>query len=111
MAVLAPGVVKHLDVIEHIALRMLPGHIDFPLDALALEQLEKALCHRIVMTVAAPSQQSAARTDPGHGWKASTKGEAVQILDQTTASDDKNTSEAAALPGALSLDATAVLLL
>lgn len=47
------GVVKYLDVIEHIASRLIPIAIDPALDPLTLEQLEEAFGDRIVMTVAA----------------------------------------------------------
>lgn len=46
------GVVKHLDVIEHIASRLIPIAIDPSLDPLTLEQLEEAFGDCIVMTVA-----------------------------------------------------------
>lgn len=45
-------VVKHLDVVEHIAASILPGAIDLSLDPLPLQRLEKAFRYRIVMAVA-----------------------------------------------------------
>ena len=51
----ADGVVKHLNVAEHIAACFLPVGINVLTNALSLEQLEEAFCHSIVMTVASPA--------------------------------------------------------
>ena len=51
------GVIEHLDIIEHVLARLGPGPIDFPTDALALEQVEEALGHRVVMAVAASAHR------------------------------------------------------
>lgn len=55
MAVPALGVVKHLDVIEDILPGVLPRGVNLSLDALALEQLEEALGHRVVVAIAPPA--------------------------------------------------------
>ena len=47
------GVVKHLDVVEHVATRRIPGQVDLSPDPLSLEQLEEALGHGVVVAVAA----------------------------------------------------------
>jgi hypothetical protein len=49
------GVAKHLDVIEDISPSVLPGEIDLTANAFALEQLEEALGHRVVMAVTSPT--------------------------------------------------------
>ena len=46
-------VVEHLDVVEDIASGLIPGGIDLASNALTLEQLEEALCHSVVVAVAA----------------------------------------------------------
>ena len=46
-------VVKHLDVIEHVATSILPRAVDLSLDPLPLQQLEEAFRHSIVVTIAA----------------------------------------------------------
>ena len=48
-------VVEHLDVIEDIPPGFLRVVIGFSLDTLTLQQLEEALCHRIVVAVPAPT--------------------------------------------------------
>ena len=45
-------VVENFDVVEDISLRVASGRINAPTDALALEQLEEALGHSVVVTVA-----------------------------------------------------------
>ncbi len=52
---LAGRVVEHLDVVEHILARFVPCSIGPAPDPLALEQIEEALGHGIVMAVAAPA--------------------------------------------------------
>jgi hypothetical protein len=52
-AMTASRVVEHLDAMEDIAASQIPGWIDLAPDALALEQLEEALGHGVVMAVAA----------------------------------------------------------
>ena len=47
------GVVEHLDVIEHIGPGILPSAVDLSPDPFTLQQLKKALCHRVVMAVTA----------------------------------------------------------
>lgn len=44
-------VIKHLDVIEHISTCFFTSAVGFPSDAFALQQLEKAFCHGVVVTV------------------------------------------------------------
>jgi hypothetical protein len=44
-------VVKHFNIIEHITTSFIARSIDFPSDSLSLQQLEKALSHRIIMTI------------------------------------------------------------
>lgn len=46
-------VVEHLDVIEDIGLGGIARWIDLAADAFALEQLEEALGHGVVVTIAA----------------------------------------------------------
>ncbi len=48
-------VIKHLDVIEHISTCFFTSAVGFPSDAFALQQLEKAFCHGVVVTVTAPA--------------------------------------------------------
>ncbi len=48
-------VVEHLDVIEDVVSRFLSGCIDFSFNSLTFEQLKKAFCNRIVMTVTTPT--------------------------------------------------------
>jgi hypothetical protein len=47
----ASRVVEHLDVVEDIAAGQVSGLIDLAPDPLALEQLEEALGHSVVMAV------------------------------------------------------------
>lgn len=47
------GVIKHLDVIEHITASFFASGIGFSSDAFALQQLEKAFCHGVIVTVTA----------------------------------------------------------
>lgn len=54
-AVAPLGVVEHLDVVEDVGAGVTAGCIDLAADALALEQLEEALGHGVVMAVAAPA--------------------------------------------------------
>src|SRR5690606_36925466 len=54
-AVPAFGVVEHLDVVEHVATRRIPGQVDPSPDPLSLEQLEEALGYGVVVAVAAPA--------------------------------------------------------
>jgi hypothetical protein len=51
--VLALGVVKYFDVIEHIPSGFLTIYIGFSMDTLVLEELEETLSHRVIMTIAA----------------------------------------------------------
>ena len=51
----ADGVVKHFDVAEDIAVRLLPCRIDFSTDALPLKQLKKAFSNCVVVTVSSPA--------------------------------------------------------
>ena len=60
MAVPALGVVKHLDVVEDIAAGQVSGLIDLAPDPLALEQLEEALGHRVVVAIAPPAHAALA---------------------------------------------------
>ena len=48
-------VVEHLDVVEYIGSCIASGRIDSTTDALALEQLEEALGHSVIMAVASPA--------------------------------------------------------
>lgn len=48
----ASGAVEHLDVEEDIAAGQIPSWIDLAPESLALEQLEEALGHSVVMAVA-----------------------------------------------------------
>jgi len=48
-------VVAHLNVIDDVGSCVAPRCVDVPLDPFALEQLEEALSHRVVVTVAAPA--------------------------------------------------------
>src|SRR5690606_9540054 len=50
--VLAFRIVEHLDVIEHVLTRLIARAVDFPAYPLSLQQVEEALSHRVVMTVA-----------------------------------------------------------
>ena len=52
-AMAALRVVEHLDVVEDIGSRVIAGRIDLAADAFALEQLEEALGHGVVVAVAA----------------------------------------------------------
>lgn len=47
----APGIVEHLYVVEDFATGRFPARVDIPLDALTLQELEKAIGHGIVMAV------------------------------------------------------------
>lgn len=49
------GVIEHLDVIEDVATRLTARGVDLPTHAFALEQLEEALGHGVVMAVATPT--------------------------------------------------------
>lgn len=49
MAVPTNRVVKHFDVVKDILACQLPSFVDFPLNALTLEQLEKAFSDGVVM--------------------------------------------------------------
>ena len=49
------GVVEHLDVVEDIGSCVVAGRIGLAANALALEQLEEAFGHRVVVAVAAPA--------------------------------------------------------
>ena len=51
----APGVVEHFDVAEDVRAGVAACGADLPTDTLALEQLEEALGHRVVVAVAAPA--------------------------------------------------------
>ena len=51
MAVPTNRVVKHFDVVKDILACKLPSFVDFPLNALTLEQLEKAFSDGVVMAV------------------------------------------------------------
>ena len=42
-------VVEHLDVVEDVGSRVIAGRIDLAADAFALEQLEEALGHGVVV--------------------------------------------------------------
>ena len=50
--VAALGVVKHLDVAENIGAGILSGGVNLAANPLALEQLEEAFGHSVVLTVA-----------------------------------------------------------
>src|SRR5690606_3772835 len=52
MAMTPFRVVEHLDVVEDIGSGLLPGGVDTTANPFALEQLEKAFGHGIVMTIA-----------------------------------------------------------
>ena len=54
-AMAALRVVEHLDVVEDIGSRVIAGRIDLAADAFALEQLEEALGHSVVVAVATPA--------------------------------------------------------
>ena len=54
-AVTPLGVVEHLDVVEDVGTSVIPRGVDLSPDALAFEQLEKALGHGVVVAVAAPA--------------------------------------------------------
>jgi hypothetical protein len=54
-AVAPLGVVEHLDVVEDVSASVVARGIDLAADALALEQLEEALGHGVVVAVAAPA--------------------------------------------------------
>jgi hypothetical protein len=45
------GVVKHFDVVEHVAPRLGAGTVNLPADPLTFEQLEEVFSHGIVVTV------------------------------------------------------------
>lgn len=49
-------VVEHLYVVECVGPRINPRRIDLALDPLALQELEEALGHRVIVTVAAPTR-------------------------------------------------------
>ena len=51
----ALSVVEHFDVVEDVRSRIITGCIDPPADAFALEQLEEALGHSVVVAVATPA--------------------------------------------------------
>jgi hypothetical protein len=51
-------VVEHLDVFEHIGPGILPSAVDLSLDPFMLQQLKKALSHRVVMAVIASTHAS-----------------------------------------------------
>ncbi len=51
----ALGVVEHLNVIEDICTGILPGQVNLAANPLALEQLEEAFSHRVVMAIATPA--------------------------------------------------------
>src|SRR5690606_977145 len=53
--VLAGGIVEHLDVVEHILSGFTPRSIGPASDAFALEQVEEALSHGIIVAVSAPA--------------------------------------------------------
>ncbi len=46
------GVVEHFDVVEYISSGVIAGGVDLAADAFALEQLEEALGHGVVVAVA-----------------------------------------------------------
>jgi len=48
-------VAKHLDVVEYVRLRLVPGWIDPSLDPLLRQRTEEALSHRIVVAVSSPA--------------------------------------------------------
>ena len=54
-AVAPLGVIEHLDVVEDIDAGIAACGVDLLADALALEQLEEALGHGVVVAVAAPA--------------------------------------------------------
>ncbi len=54
---LAPRVVEHLDVVEHVLPCLLARPVDLAADSLALEQIEEALCHGVVVAVPAPAHR------------------------------------------------------
>ncbi len=60
MAVSASLTVKPLDVIKHICLGFLPGHINTSLDTLLLQAAEEGFSHRVVIAVA-PAAHAPAR--------------------------------------------------
>lgn len=51
MAMPTNWVVEHFDVVKDILACQVPGSIDFSFDAFELEQLKKAFCHCIAVTV------------------------------------------------------------
>lgn len=53
MPVTPHGVIEHLNVLEHVLAGGVAARIDPAPNSLPLEQLEEALGHRIVVTVAA----------------------------------------------------------
>ena len=55
LRVLAPRIVEHLDVVEHILPGLGPGTVGPAPYPFSLEQIEEALCHGVVMTVPAPA--------------------------------------------------------
>lgn len=54
-AVAPLGVVEHFDVVEDVGAGVVAGRVDLSTDSLALEQLEEALGHGVVVAVAAPA--------------------------------------------------------
>jgi hypothetical protein len=54
-AVASLRIVEHLDVVEDILSGFVAGCISFAANAFPFQQLEKALSHGIIMTVAAPA--------------------------------------------------------
>ena len=60
-------VVEEFDVVEYIAPRFFAIEVNLAPDAFALEQLEEALGHRVVVAVAAPAHAGAqvVRTQEG----------------------------------------------
>lgn len=58
-AVLPPGVVEHLDVVEDVGAGIIARGVDLPADTLAFERLEEAFGHCVVMEVATPTRAAA----------------------------------------------------
>ena len=48
-------IVEHLDVVEDVLPSFIPRCIYLAANSLSLQQLEKGLCHRIIVTVTAPA--------------------------------------------------------
>ena len=57
------GVVKHLDVIEHVAPRLGAGTVNLRADPLTFEQLEEAFSHGIVVTVSSSTHAAHERVN------------------------------------------------